>query len=46
MLYDDYNDFSLTGEGNNTSNERWNIKGDPSNLKWSAKAPIPSFGSE
>ena len=41
LLYDDYNDFSLTGEGSNASNERWNIKGDPSNLKWSAKAPIP-----
>jgi hypothetical protein len=45
LLYDDYNDFSLTGEGNNASNERWNIKGDPSNLKWSANAPIPSFSS-
>jgi len=41
LLYDDTNDLSLTGEGNNSSNERWNIKGDPSNLKWSAKAPIP-----
>jgi hypothetical protein len=45
LLYDDYNDFSLTGEGSNASNERWNIKGDPSNLKWSATAPIPSFSS-
>jgi Carboxypeptidase regulatory-like domain len=41
LLYDDFYDFSLTGEGNNSSNERWNIKGDPGNLKWSAKAPIP-----
>ncbi|MGB9072305.1 MAG: TonB-dependent receptor [Terriglobales bacterium] len=41
LLYDDYYDLSLTGEGTNASNERWNIKGDPSNLKWSAKAPIP-----
>ncbi len=45
LLYDDYYDFSLTGEGNNNSNERWNIKGDPSNLKWSAKAPIPFLDS-
>ena len=45
LLYDDYNDLSLTGEGSNASNERWNIKGDPSNLKWSATAPIPSFSS-
>jgi hypothetical protein len=41
LLYDDYNDLSLTGEGSNASNERWNIKGDPGNLKWSAKDPIP-----
>jgi hypothetical protein len=41
LLYDDYYDLSLTGEGNNSSNERWNIKGNPSNLKWSAKAPLP-----
>jgi hypothetical protein len=45
LFYDDYNDLSLTGEGTNNSNERWNIKGDPSNLKWSANAPIPSFSS-
>src|SRR5205085_9936483 len=37
----DFFDLSLTGEGNNASNERWNIKGDPRNLKWSAKGPIP-----
>ncbi len=41
LLYDDTNDLSLTGEGNNASNERWNIKGDPSNLKWSATGAIP-----
>jgi hypothetical protein len=42
LLYDNSNDISLTGEGfDNASNERWNIKGDPSNLKWSATAPIP-----
>jgi hypothetical protein len=41
LLFDDFDDLSLTGEGNNASNERWNIKGDPRNLKWSAKGPIP-----
>jgi hypothetical protein len=41
LLFDDFYDLSLTGEGNNASNERWNIKGDPSNLKWSAKGPVP-----
>ena len=42
LLFDNSNDFSLTGEGfDNASNERWNIKGDPSNLTWSQKAPIP-----
>jgi Carboxypeptidase regulatory-like domain len=41
LLYDDYDDLSLTGEGNNASNERWNIQGNPSNLKWSATSPIP-----
>jgi hypothetical protein len=45
LFYDDFNDLSLTGEGNNASNERWNIQGDPSNIKWSANAPIPSFSS-
>lgn len=33
--------MSLTGEGSNSSNERWNIQGDPHNLRWSAKSPIP-----
>lgn len=41
LLYDDFYDLSLTGEGTNASNERWNIKGDPGNLKWSAKGSIP-----
>ena len=42
LLYDNTWDLSGTGEGyDNLSNERWNIKGDPSNLKWSATAPIP-----
>ena len=41
LLYDDYNDFSLTGEGNNASNERWNIQGNPNKLKTSAKGAIP-----
>jgi hypothetical protein len=41
LFYDDFYDLSLTGEGNNASNERWNIKGDPSNIKWSAKGGIP-----
>ena len=41
LLYDDTNDLSLTGEGNNASNERWNIQGDPRNLKSSAKGSIP-----
>jgi hypothetical protein len=41
LFFDDFDDLSLTGEGNNASNERWNIKGDPRNLKWSAKTAIP-----
>lgn len=42
LLYDNTNDLSLTGEGfDNLSNERWNIKGDPSNLKWSVNHSIP-----
>jgi hypothetical protein len=42
LIYDNTNDLSLTGEGfTNLSNERWNIQGNPSNLKWSAKASIP-----
>jgi hypothetical protein len=41
LFYDDYDDLSLTGEGNNNSNERWNIQGDPAKIKWSKSAPIP-----
>jgi hypothetical protein len=42
LLYDNTNDFSLTGEGfDNLSNERWNIQGDPSNLKWGVSEAIP-----
>jgi hypothetical protein len=42
LLWDDTWDLSGTDEGpDDASNERWNIKGDPSRLKWSAKAPIP-----
>jgi Carboxypeptidase regulatory-like domain/TonB dependent receptor len=41
-LYDDIDDLSGTGEGRgNASNERWNIKGDGSGLKWSRTDPIP-----
>jgi hypothetical protein len=42
LIWDDTNDLSNTDEGpGNGSNERWNIKGDPKNLKWSATEPIP-----
>ncbi len=42
LVYDNINDLSGTDEGyDNASNERWNIKGDPANLKWSAKDSIP-----
>jgi hypothetical protein len=44
LLYDNRRDLSGTGEGpGNASNERWNILGDPSNLKWSLTDPIPSL---
>ncbi|HKS74263.1 MAG TPA: TonB-dependent receptor [Terriglobales bacterium] len=44
LLYDDTNDLTGTGEGpGNGSNDRWNIVGDPNNLKWSQKAPIQYF---
>jgi len=45
LFYDDYDDLSLTGEGNNNSNERWNIQGDPANIKWSKNTPIPFLSS-
>ena len=42
LLYDDYYDFSGTGEGpGNANNDRWNIVGNPSKLKWSQSNPIP-----
>jgi hypothetical protein len=44
LLYDNSNDLTGTGEGpGNANNDRWNIKGDPNNLKWSQNAPIPAF---
>jgi hypothetical protein len=44
LLYDDTDDLTGTGEGfNNAGNDRWNIIGDPSNLKWSHSDPLPSF---
>ena len=47
LLYDDTWDLSGTDEGpDDFSNERWNIKGDPSRLHWSAKAPIPFLQNE
>jgi hypothetical protein len=42
LLYDNSNDLTGTNEGpGNANNDRWNIKGDPSKLKWSASTPIP-----
>ena len=44
ITYDNSNDLTGTGEGpGNANNDRWNIKGDPNNLRWSASAPIPFF---
>ncbi len=44
LLYDDSNDLTGTGEGpNNGSNDRWNIVGNPNNLRWSQNTPIPYF---
>ncbi|HVO63870.1 MAG TPA: TonB-dependent receptor, partial [Terriglobales bacterium] len=44
LVYDNSNDLTGTGEGpNNANNDRWNIIGNPNNLRWSAKAPIPYF---
>jgi hypothetical protein len=43
-MWDDSNDLSGTNEGpGNASNERWNIQGDPRNLRWSATEAIPHF---
>jgi hypothetical protein len=42
ITYDNYYDFSGTGEGwGNGNNDRWNIKGNPNNLKWSSTDSIP-----
>ena len=42
LVYDNYWDFSGTGEGpGNANNDRWNIVGNPNKLKWSASDPIP-----
>jgi len=44
LMWDDSNDLSGTNEGpGNASNERWNIQGDPRNLRWSATEAIPHF---
>jgi hypothetical protein len=46
LLYDDSDDLTGTGEGpGNANNDRWNIVGNPNNLRWSAKAPIPFFSN-
>lgn len=44
LLYDNSDDLTGTNEGpGNGNNDRWNIQGNPNNLRWSAKSPIPSF---
>jgi hypothetical protein len=44
LIFDDSNDLPGTNEGpGNGNNDRWNIVGNPNNLKWSAKNPIPYF---
>ncbi len=41
-FYDAGYDLTGTGEGlNNGGNDRWNIKGDPSNIHWSRSTAIP-----
>ncbi len=41
-FYDVDSDFTGTGEGfNNNGNDRWNILGNPKNIKWSPSNPIP-----
>jgi hypothetical protein len=41
-FYDAGNDLTLTGEGlNNGGNDRWNILGNPKNVKWSQSSSIP-----
>jgi hypothetical protein len=42
LFFDNSNDLTGTGEGpGNGNNDRWNILGDPRNLKWSASSSIP-----
>ncbi len=42
LTYDNFYDFSGTGEGpGNANNDRWNIAGSPNNFKWSPSDPIP-----
>ena len=42
ITFDNFNDFAGTGEGpGNGNNDRWNIQGNPNNLKTSANAAIP-----
>lgn len=42
LLFDDSDDLTETNEGpGNGNNDRWNIVGNPNNLRWSAKDPIP-----
>jgi Carboxypeptidase regulatory-like domain len=44
LMYDDSDDLTGTGEGpGNANNDRWNIVGNPNNLRWSANSAIPSF---
>lgn len=44
LMYDDYDDLTGTNEGpGNANNDRWNIVGNPNNLKWSATSGIPFF---
>ena len=41
-FYDASSDFTGTGEGfNNAGNDRWNILGNPKNIKWSQNGAIP-----
>jgi hypothetical protein len=44
-FFDSSSDFTGTGEGfNNAGNDRWNIIGNPKNIKWSQSNPIPFVG--
>lgn len=45
-FYDDGNDFTATGEGeNNAGNDRWNILGPASNVKFKPNTPLPFFSA-